>query len=194
VCSSDFREEIDKLALGNHSYSYIEKWCNDRGFKVTHMSIRRHCTAHIEGFKESAQITHIKSNAEDILRDNPDIRPMVNSEVNPLIIDRSQLLKSLGCSENKDDLANVSKLFLTELVVNQLSIVLAKQQAYMNGLTKYPADEIRGLQTMIGIFESITCKTKNNFRSKNFFDLEGPLNYEKKSVKSNWEETLKDWE
>lgn len=177
TCHSPLRADIEKMAIQGKSYKEIEKFCKDRNFQISYISIKNHMEKHVEGYVPRTFATHKKSSVDDY-----DIEQQIlpYQDTDPRFIDPIALRKELGCPEEIKDaseLADTAKRFIGEICLNQLAIVLNMQRAFMTGKRKYPNDEMRGLNQIIEIIGAIT----NRDSSRPHFNLDKALDFSQDS-------------
>lgn len=162
VCSCSFRQDIDKEILNGQSFDWLEKFCRDRGFTISHTSLKRHALNHVPEYQPRSQTGYNYTPTEI-----PRNETMAEAITQPTIIQPVKVT-------NKN-LVDVAKKQLIQILTNQLAIVEAKQKNFMLGSGKYPSDEIRGLKNIMDCFEIITGKEKHKRSSQHIFDLEAAL-------------------
>lgn len=154
-CLSPLRKDIDELLLKDYSYQYIHKYCSDRGLMVSNTGVRRHAVSHVPGYKDPK--------VSPLDPDNPAYT--LNSKCiaeeaipNPTLIDPAQLRSMLALPieiTDYDGLLNEIKTVMLKIYSNQLYIVLGKQEAYMRGEGKNPADDIRSLRMLANLISEV---------------------------------------
>jgi hypothetical protein len=179
LCSSSIKSDVDQEILNGQSFDWLETYCLDRGLTISHTSIKRHAESHVEGYNLRS-----KTGYNYDATDTPRNQTMDEATLKPILI---KPIKVKGT----DDLINTAKTGLAEILANQIAIVKAKQKSFMEGKSKYPSDELRGLKNIMDCFEIITGKEKHKRAGNNIFDLDEALQFSTESSLHNVELLLK---
>lgn len=165
VCNSEKREYIEQLILQGNSNLAVSITLKDMNEDISHASINRHKTKHMADYAETIKdIAHEKGNKKYDREDSK----------NGFSIDASLIYEEVERqalhSINYDELAKnnaMLQIMLNRIVNNQLAITIALQEKYMQGDSKYPNEQIRGLQIVQDIMLKFEVYTRKNFEHYN---------------------------
>lgn len=165
VCNSEKREYIEQLILQGNSNLAVSITLKDMNEDISHASINRHKTKHMADYAETIKdIAHEKGNKKYDREDSK----------NGFSIDASLIYEEVERqalhSINYDELAKnnaMLQIMLNRIVNNQLAITIALQEKYMQGDSKYPNEQIRGLQIVQDIMLKFEVYTRQNFEHYN---------------------------
>lgn len=160
VCESDKKDYIEQMILQGNSDTDISKTLKDMGVDISFTSIKRHKLNHmmeyIELIKENAGEKGNKKYGRDDSQNSFTITVDILKEVENSVIN--------GIDYNKLADANLTTLFLLNRIVNnQLAIVVNLQEKYMKGESKYPNEQLRGLQIVQEIMIKFETNSLKNF-------------------------------
>lgn len=161
VCTSEKREYIEKLILQGNSNLLISTTIKDLGEDISHASINRHKTKHMPEHAETIkENSHEKCNRK---YDRDDSQNSFTINANAIY----EEIKNLALhSIDYDELAHnnyMMQLMLNRIVNNQLAITIDLQDKYMKGNSKYPHEQIRGLQIVQEMMLKFEVYTRQNF-------------------------------
>ena len=162
VCKSEKREYIEQLILQGNSNLAVSLTLKDMNEDISHASINRHKTKHMADYAETIKdIAHEKGNKKYDREDSKNgfsiDATLIYEEV------ERQALHSI----NYDELAKnnaMLQIMLNRIVNNQLAITIDLQEKYMQGNSKYPNEQIRGLQIVQDIMLKFEVYTRQNFK------------------------------
>lgn len=159
ICNSEFKELAESLIIKGDSNTTIATMLQVKGLSVSHASVNRHKVKHMLEYKEQIELND-KGNRKYDREDSK----------NAFIIDadniHNEVKNQVMHVTNYDELAEINmttKLMLNRILNNQLVITIDLQEKYMKGETKYPYEQLRGLQ----IIQDMTQKFED-FARKNF--------------------------
>ena len=162
VCLSEKREYIEQLILQGNSNLMVSTTLKDMGVDISHASINRHKNKHMpdnqDAIKENA---HEKGNRK---YDREDSKNSFAINANKIYEDMESLIMR---NVNYNELAknySLMLLMLNRIVNNQLAITIDLQEKYMKGESKYPNEQIRGLQIVQEIMLKLETYTRQNFQ------------------------------
>jgi len=136
ICNHPQRIEIETLALNpNISYQKVSDYCKTSlGLDVSHMTVNRHVTGCLNtGKNQETAKTGLSSQDIEQMQNKVTIEP-------PLI-------------ENIQQLKEVLRQPLLQMVANQALIALSKQQANMSGQGATASSEIATLNQMLKMLD-----------------------------------------
>ncbi len=142
ICTSELRPAIEMKLIAGESTTEIAKWATDNGLKLSHMTVQRH-KQHIEGFEPDT--------GEQPGIDVDKVTGGVFMVEPPKFKDGTELL------EFARDTARA-------IYANQLVIVRAKQEAFMQGRGRYPSAEIQALRTLVSCMGNITSGAESVYK------------------------------
>lgn len=146
VCTSERKEYIEDLILKGYSNIQVSTTLKSLGEDTSHASINRHKAKHMpEHIEHIKEIASKKHNRKYDRNDYAQISPL--SALNKVTKIKSSVKKFKFINE-----------IIQEILVKQVNIVLELQRKFMEGETKYPYEEIRGLQIIndiVGKFETL---------------------------------------
>ncbi|NER53124.1 MAG: hypothetical protein F6J92_42120 [Symploca sp. SIO1A3] len=145
VCTSILKDEIERMIMQGHTFYKISKYAEDRGLLISDKSLRRHADNHMPNYQR-----------RDNLQDETEQKPFDIKVNDPNIVDIEAISKEL--KYNPDCLTDAAKVLLGRILLNQLNIVCANQMAFMQGLGRYPKEQIQGLNTIFDLLEKINPK------------------------------------
>lgn len=140
VCSSDYKEVIEKMILSGESNNAIAESMQEKGFMITHASVNRHKMKHMPEFKDEIEKLKIPKHNTKYER-NEDMCIDVGKIFDEITRD---IVKECKSVENYD----VMYALLFRIFNNQLAILVDLQEKYIAGLGKYPYEQIKGLQVL----------------------------------------------
>ncbi len=133
ICTSELKEEIEKLILQGYSNTQVAKLLQAKGMVISHASVNRHKNKHMQEHIETikALATPISNTKFD--RNN-------GLPINPIeTLDKA--LKMRNSVRKFKIIYDHMQLVLS----NQLTIVLSLQNSFMKNESRYPYEEVRGL-------------------------------------------------
>ena len=166
VCLSEKRDYIEQLILQGNSNLTISATMKDMNEDISHASIGRHKTKHMPDYADT-----VKENAGEKGNRKYDREDSKNAfAINASGI-YDEIRKLALHSVNYDELAKnnfMLQLMLNRIVNNQMAITIDLQEKYMKGDSKYPNEQIRGLQIiqdMAQKFEEFARKNFSHYKS-----------------------------
>jgi hypothetical protein len=161
VCISEKREYIEQLIIQGNSNLMVSTTLKDMGVDISHASINRHKNKHMpdnqDAIKENA---HEKGNRK---YDREDSKNSFAINANKIYEDMESLIMR---NVNYNELAknySLMLLMLNRIVNNQLAITIDLQEKYMKGESKYPNEQIRGLQIVQDLVQKFEVFSRQNF-------------------------------
>lgn len=165
VCLSEKRDYIEQLILQGNSNLTISATMKDMNEDISHASIGRHKTKHMPDYADT-----VKENAGEKGNRKYDREDSKNAfAINASGI-YDEIRKLALHSVNYDELAKnnfMLQLMLNRIVNNQMAITIDLQEKYMSGDSKYPNEQIRGLQIVQEIMQKFEVYTRQNFQHYN---------------------------
>lgn len=146
LCTSNLKNEVELLILEGHTFKYCQEHCEARGLLINEASIRRHCERHMEGYEKRNLL------GEDTMQKSFNIRIE-----DPNVVDVESIKKELNIDSNC--LADAVKVLLGKILMNQVYLVFANQLSYMQGLSRYPKEQIQGLNLIVDMMNKIEPST-----------------------------------
>jgi hypothetical protein len=146
ICSSSLRDEVEQLVLEGHTFKYCQEHCEAKGLLIGEASIRRHCERHMEGYEK-----------RNLLDESTMQKPFNIRIEDPNVVDVEAIKKELNIDSNC--LSNVAKVLLGKVLLNQMYLVFANQVSYMQGLSRYPKEQIQGLNLIVDLMNKIEPST-----------------------------------
>ena len=161
VCISEKKEYIEQLILQGNSNLTISATLKDMSEDISHASINRHKTKHMADYAEKIkELSGEKGNRKYDREDSKNAFTINASGIYDEI--KQQALHSISYDELAETNMTV-RLMLNRILNNQMAITIDLQEKYMKGDSKYPNEQIRGLQ----IIQDMTQKFEE-FARKNF--------------------------
>ena len=166
VCLSEKRDYIEQLILQGNSNLTISATMKDMNEDISHASIGRHKTKHMPDYADTVKENAGEKGNRKYDRDDSKNAFVINASG---IYDeiKQQSLHAI----NYDELAETNsmvRLMLNRVLNNQLAITIDLQEKYMKGDSKYPNEQIRGLQIiqdMAQKFEEFARKNFSHYKS-----------------------------
>ncbi|WP_013335132.1 hypothetical protein [Gloeothece verrucosa] len=153
VCQSALRDDIDAYLMGGATPKWLAQWCSDRGFQVSHTSIRNHAKSHIVGY--NAPKSHVTKVAKDAK--NPNIEP------DPTIVNFDEYCHRLGLNpsdfenleDNLEKVIGASQKALTLLFFRESAILDSKLNAHAHSKGIHPMEHIKGLRSIFEMYSRV---------------------------------------
>lgn len=139
ICTSQYRAEIERMVIAEKlSYERVEQICKEKyGFDVSFMTIKRHCTKHIEGFNE------LMRESQPTVKEGIDLSSLPDNS--------SVTLEKVDSAEQAKE---ILKQDLPQLLVNHVKLTLAKQQQVANGIGSMSQGDIAAIAKLYELLES----------------------------------------
>ena len=161
VCNSDKRDFIESLILQGHSNLAVSATVKDMGEDISHASINRHKTKHMADYAETIkEVAHEKGNRKYDREDSQNSFVInANSIYNEV---KNQALHVVSYDELAENNTTV-RLMLNRILNNQLAITIDLQEKYMQGESKYPNEQLRGLQVIQDMTQKFDDYARKHF-------------------------------
>ena len=163
VCDSEHKALIEDMILNGESNNAIANDMQAKGMAITHASIDRHKKKHMKEHEEKIkELATPKCNTKYDRNDN------VNAINAIKIFDQIKLMANSGV-----DYMSLAEnylmihLMLNRIVNNQLAITVDLQERYMEGESKYPYEQIKGLQIVQDLMQKFETFNRNSFQHYN---------------------------
>ncbi len=161
VCLSEKRDYIEQLILQGNSNLTISATMKDMNEDISHASIGRHKTKHMPDYADTVKENAGEKGNRKYDRDDSKNAFVINASG---IYDeiKQQSLHAI----NYDELAETNsmvRLMLNRVLNNQLAITIDLQEKYMKGDSKYPNEQIRGLQIIQDMAQKFEEFARKNF-------------------------------
>lgn len=161
VCLSEKREYIEQLILQGNSNLTISATLKDMNEDISHASIGRHKTKHMPDYADT-----VKENAGEKGNRKYDREDSKNAFVinaNSIYNEvKNQALHVISYDELAENNTTV-RLMLDRILNNQLAITIDLQEKYMQGESKYPNEQIRGLQVIQDMAQKFDDYARKHF-------------------------------
>lgn len=169
VCESEFKSLIEDMILKGESNNAIANELKIKGMDISHASINRHKSKHMIEHKKTIDLnSNDKGNRK---YDREDSKNSFLIDINEIYQDGKEKISQ---SLTYDELAENNKIItvlLNRILINQLTITITLQEKYMKGETKYPNEQVRGLQIIQEINQKYDDSTRKTFSHlKTIFD------------------------
>lgn len=162
VCESEYKELIESMILNGESNNAIANDMQAKGFSISQASVNRHKAKHMLEHKEAIEeLATPKFNTK--YDRNNDENYIDAKAIYEEIKTQATNLQSYGdMAENY----NMLNIMLFRIVNNQMAITIDLQEKYMSGKTKYPHEQIRGLQIVQDMLQKLELFSKDMFKHK----------------------------
>ncbi len=161
VCNSEKREYIEQLILQGNSNLTISATLKDMNEDISHASINRHKTKHMPDYAE--KIKEQSGEKGNRKYDREDSKNAFIINANDIYNEvKNQALHVISYDELAETNMTV-RLMLNRILNNQLAITIDLQEKYMQGESKYPNEQIRGLQIMQDMTQKFEDFARKNF-------------------------------
>ena len=161
VCLSEKREYIEQLILQGNSNLTISATLKDMNEDISHASIGRHKTKHMPEYADT-----VKENAGEKGNRKYDREDSQNAFVinaNSIYNEvKNQALHVVSYDELAENNTTV-RLMLNRILNNQLAITIDLQEKYMQGESKYPNEQLRGLQLVQDMTQKFDDYARKHF-------------------------------
>ena len=154
TCTSTLRDEIDLQIMQGASFTYLAKWCGDRGLNITDTALRQHANKHIEGY-ESKVFSEVKK--------APPVDTIANQLPDPTIVNFQEYLKKIDLDlreslkdKNFKDHIKSLQLSVSENYFRLSAILNEKLIAYSEGKAKFPTEQIKALRLLFEVYSKAT--------------------------------------
>ena len=165
VCLSEKRDYIEQLILQGNSNLTISATLKDMNEDISHASIGRHKTKHMPDYADTVKENSGEKGNRKYDREDSKNAFVINANA---IYDAVKKETSKGMDYNQlADNNTMMQLMLNRIVNNQLAITIDLQEKYMKGETKYPNEQIRGLQIVQEIVQKFEVFYRKNFEYYN---------------------------
>lgn len=135
-------KDIVVLKNKGYSISHIVNHCRGKGHTIT-----------------PAQIKKYLASQENVELEKSEVEPKKKSGRQPITINFEEFLKRFDIPEKIDDIEtamSVAQKLSYRTLILQYMIVIAKQEAYLNGeMDKFPNEQIARLKTVVEVFSSM---------------------------------------
>ncbi|ELS05123.1 hypothetical protein Xen7305DRAFT_00048630 [Xenococcus sp. PCC 7305] len=166
ACTSKLRNEIDLKIMEGASFTYLAKWCCDRGLQITDTALRKHANNHIEGYDPKV-FSEVKK--------APKVDSIANQLPDPTIVDFQAYLKKIDLDikeaikdEKCEKQIQSLRLSVAENYFRLSAILNQKLIDYSEGKTKFPMEQIKGLRLLFDIYTKATGLDLNVDHNKAF--------------------------
>ncbi len=161
VCISEKKEYIEQLILQGNSNLTISATLKDMSEDISHASINRHKTRHMPDYADTVKENAGEKGNRKYDRDDSKNAFTINASG---IYDeiKQQALHSISYDELAETNMTV-RLMLNRILNNQMAITIDLQEKYMNGNSKYPNEQIRGLQIIQDMAQKFEEFARKNF-------------------------------
>jgi len=161
VCNSEKREYIEQLILQGNSNLTISQTLKDMNEDISHASINRHKTKHMAGYEETIkENSGEKGNRKYDREDSKNAFVINASDIYSEV--KNQALHVISYDELAENNTTV-RLMLDRILNNQLAITIDLQEKYMKGASKYPNEQIRGLQVIQDMAQKFDDYARKHF-------------------------------
>lgn len=154
TCTSTLRDEIDLQIMQGASFTYLAKWCCDRGLNITDTALRKHANNHIEGYKPKV-FSEVKK--------PPLVDTIANQLPDPTIIDFKAYLKKIELDIKEAIQDDKCKQQIKSLRISVLenyyrisAILEQKLIDYSEGKAKFPMEQIKALRIFFDVYARTT--------------------------------------
>jgi hypothetical protein len=155
ICTSNLRDEIEKLMFSDRGSDFVESWCNDHGLLVSKTSILRHMHNHTEGYNPSKKQHDNKYN-DDILEEKEKEKKEINLESYSQYLKRYNVnLDKLNTIKDYETLYDSYQKMISELILQTFYLCKINTEKTINYEGKYPLEKIKTLKILIEINEKI---------------------------------------
>lgn len=155
--SEDVQTELIALFNQGYSFRYLEKWLEDKGFKILQKQVQNWLEYRLNGIKA---IDNEKAKSEDyqekIDRD---------TQANPVIDDPKELEKIekyYGIPNNiqimdtsPEDVIGASQKMIADLYLSTGVLVKNRLNLYEQGLAKFPIEQVKALKLLYEMFSPL---------------------------------------
>ena len=161
VCNSEKRDYIEELILQGNSNLTISATLKDMNEDISHASINRHKTKHMPEYAETIKENSCEKGNRKYDREDSKNAFIINATA---IYNNVKNESSKGLDYNQiADNNTMMQLMLNRIVNNQLAITIDLQEKYMKGESKYPNEQIRGLQIVQDLVQKFEVFSRQNF-------------------------------
>lgn len=162
ICESELKDFAESLILNGESNNAIADTLKTKGLVISHASVNRHKSKHMVEHKE-----RIEELATPIHNTKYDRNDNVNCIDAKTIYNESKVKASLiQTYGNMAEDYNMLHIMLFRIVNNQMAITIDLQEKYMQGQSKYPYEQIKGLQIVQDMLQKLEIFSKGMFKHK----------------------------
>jgi len=155
ICESEFKDFAESLILNGESNNSVADTLQGKGLIISHASVNRHKNKHMIEHKE--RIEELATSIHNTKYDRSDNVNCIDME--KIIDDAKELARKQINQKDLRENYRVNHILITRIATNQLAITVDLQEKFMQGKTKYPHEQIRGLQ----IIQDLSAKLNNEF-------------------------------
>jgi len=157
VCKTVLREQIEKLMIENNSSQYVETWCNDHNFSISHTSIIRHMNNHYRNeYGEYVTNYNKKENKDDILTELEKSIIEDDLETYQEFLNRFKVdIKKLQSNDDYEKLYGSYQQIISEIIVKSLYLIDINLEKTIKNDGKYPVEKIKSLRLLLEINDKI---------------------------------------
>ena len=157
VCKTVLREQIEKLMIENNSSQYVETWCNDHNFSISHTSIIRHMNNHYRNeYGEYVTNYNKKENKDDILTELEKSIIEDDNETYQEFLNRFKVdIKKLQSNDDYEKLYGSYQQIISEIIVKSLYLIDINLEKTIKNDGKYPVEKIKSLRLLLEINDKI---------------------------------------
>lgn len=161
VCLSEKRDYIEQLILQGNSNLTISATLKDMNEDISHASIGRHKTKHMPDYADTVkENSGEKGNRKYDRKDSKNAFVINASDIYSEV--KNQALHVISYDEIAENNTTV-RLMLDRILNNQLAITIDLQEKYMQGESKYPNEQIRGLQVIQDMAQKFDDYARKHF-------------------------------
>ncbi len=161
VCTSKKKEYIEQLILQGNSNLTISQTLKDMNEDISHASINRHKTKHMADYADTVkENSGEKGNRKYDREDSKNAFVINASDIYSEV--KNQALHVISYDELAENNTTV-RLMLDRILNNQLAITIDLQEKYMQGKSKYPNEQIRGLQVIQDMAQKFDDYARKHF-------------------------------
>lgn len=161
VCESDKKDYIEQMILQGNSNVSISDTLKAMGIEISHASVDRHKDNHMKEHNETIKANAGEKGNRKYDRDDSKNAFAINASGIYEEI-KQQALHSISYDELAETNMTV-RLMLNRILNNQMAITIDLQEKYMKGETKYPNEQIRGLQIIQDMAQKFEEFARKNF-------------------------------
>lgn len=144
ICESEFKEFAESLILNGESNTNVSESLQAKGLNVSHASIGRHKMKHMIEHMETIEANAGEKGNRKYDREDSKNAFVIN--VNDIYNEVKNQAKHVTSYDELAETNMITKLMLNRILNNQLVITIDLQEKYMKGETRYPNEQLRGLQ------------------------------------------------
>ncbi|MFM6213428.1 hypothetical protein [Planktothrix sp.] len=155
--SEDIQAELIALYQQGYSFRYLEKWLDDRGFKILQKQIQNWLTFKLEGVKKSDLEQEKSIEYQDKIDRDTTANPIIDDP-----IELEKIAKNYNIPDNiqvmdtsPEDVIGASQKMISDLFLSTGVLVKNRLNLYEQGQAKFPIEQVKALKLLYEMFSPL---------------------------------------